>query len=92
MTRFARRVPVCRAGPDGMALAWEHRFLSDAELFETMLPDRAPRADPWLFRRLTRALDRRMLALLSAADELRGAAPFSSTWNVAIDSAPSSAP
>lgn len=83
MTRFARRAPVCRAGPDGMELAWEHRFLSDAELFETMLPDRAPRADPWLFRRLTRALDRRMLALLSAAEELRGVAPFSLDLNVA---------
>lgn len=83
MTRFARRAPVCRAGADGMRLAWEHRFLSDAELFETMLPDRAPRADPWLFRRLSRALDRRMLALLSAADELRGVAPFSLDLNVA---------
>jgi hypothetical protein len=83
MTRFARRAPVCRNGADGMRLAWEHRFLSDAELFETMLPDRAPRADPWLFRRLTRALDRRMLALLSVADELRGVAPFSLDLNVA---------
>lgn len=83
MSRFARRAPICRTGPEGFRLAWEHRFLSDAELFETMLPDRAPRADPWLFRRLTRALDRRMLALLSAAEELRGVPPFSLDLNVA---------
>ena len=83
MSRFARRAPVCRPGPEGMRLAWERRFLSDAELFETMLPDRAPRADMWLFRRLTRMLDRRMLALLSMPEELRGAAPFSLDLNVA---------
>ncbi|MCW3473419.1 hypothetical protein [Limobrevibacterium gyesilva] len=64
MTRFARRQPVVQATPDGWRMRWERRFLSDAELFETILPDRAPRADPWLFRRLTRTLDRRMLALM----------------------------
>jgi len=83
MSRFARRAPVCRPGAEGFRLAWERRFLSDAELFETMLPDRAPRADPWLFRRLTRMMDRRMLALLSVAEELRGVAPFSLDLNVA---------
>ncbi len=83
MSRFARREPVCRVGAEGFRLAWERRFLSDAELFETILPDRAPRADPWLFRRLTRTLDRRMLSLLSAAEELRGVPAFSVDLNVA---------
>ena len=83
MSRFARRTPVCRLGEEGMRLAWEQRYLSDAELFDTILPERAPRADPWLFRRLTRTLDRRMLALLSASEELRGVPPFSIDLNVA---------
>jgi hypothetical protein len=83
MSRFARREPVCRLAAEGFRLAWERRTLSDAELFETILPDRAPRADPWLFRRLTRTLDRRMLALLSVAEEVRAAAPFSLDLNVA---------
>jgi hypothetical protein len=83
MSRFARREPICRTGPDGFRLAWERRFLSDGELFDTILPDRAPRADLWLFRRLTRTLDRRMLALLSAAEEVRGVPPFSVDLNIA---------
>ncbi len=83
MSRFARREPICRPWTEGFRLAWEHRFLSDAELFDTILPERAPRADPWLFRRLTRTLDRRMLALLSASEELRGVPPFSIDLNVA---------
>ena len=82
MSRFARREPICRIGPEGFRLAWERRFLSDSELFETILPDRAPRADRWLFRRLTRTLDRRMLALLGAASELRGVPPLSLDLNV----------
>lgn len=83
MSRFARRDPVMRLFADGPRLAWERRHLSDAELFETILPERAPRADPWLYRRLTRTLDRRMLALLAAPEELRGVAPFSVDLNVA---------
>ncbi|MCX7382320.1 MAG: hypothetical protein NT133_13075, partial [Alphaproteobacteria bacterium] len=82
MSRFARREPICRPWPEGFRLAWERRYLSDAELFDTILPERAPRADPWLFRRLTRTLDRRMLALLSASEELRGVPPFSIDLNV----------
>jgi hypothetical protein len=82
VSRFARQQPVCQLAGDGMRLCWYRRHLSDSELFETILPDRAPRADPWLFRRLTRTLDRRMLALLGASHELRGTRPFSLDINV----------
>ncbi len=82
MARFARRKPVCRLGPRGMQLAWDRRFLSVAEIAETVAPGRSAQADPWLFRRLTRVLDRRMLALLSDPDELRFAGPFSLYLNV----------
>ena len=83
MSRFVRRESVCRLGDAGFRLVWERRFLSDAELFDTILPERAPRANPWLFRRLTRTLDRRMLALLTMTDEIRGVPPFSVDLNVA---------
>ena len=82
MARFARRRPVCRLGPNGMQHAWDERYLSVPELIETVSPGRSPQTEPWLFRRLTRVLDRRMLALLGHADELRGAGPFSLALNV----------
>jgi hypothetical protein len=84
VSRFVRRQGVQAAGTDGLfRLRWERRFLSIAELSETLSPDRAVRGDPWLFRRLTRTLDQRMLALLSAPLELREARPFSLGLNVA---------
>ncbi len=76
VARFARRWPVCRSATDDVATAWDHRFLSIDELADTLVPDRDPRADPWLLRHLTRALDRRLLALLAAPEELRDATPF----------------
>ncbi|HEY0419836.1 MAG TPA: hypothetical protein VGC80_09985, partial [Acetobacteraceae bacterium] len=83
MSRFARRRPVCSLEPDGsFALRWERRSLSVDELAETLLPEHALRADPWLFRRLTRTLDRRLLALLTDPAELRFAGPFGLKLNV----------
>ncbi len=84
LSNFARRRAVC--GPDGegrLALRWERRRLSVGALAAALLPGVAVRADPWLFRRLTRTLDRRMLALLSAPGELRHAGPFGLDLNVA---------
>ncbi len=83
MARFARRRPVCRRDAAGrLTLAWEKRFLSVAEIGEVLAPERDLAADPWLFRRLTETLDRRMLALLSAPGELVHAAPFGINVNV----------
>ncbi len=82
MTRFARRKPVHRLDGGQVRLAWERRTLSIPELADTLAPGRDIRADTWLFRRLTRVLDSRMLALLSAPFELRGAGPFSLGLNV----------
>ena len=77
VARFARRRDICVCNDDGsFGPAWETRILSSRELAETLTPDHDLRADPWLFRRLTRSLDRRMLALLSAPEELRSAGPF----------------
>jgi len=83
MARFARRKPICRVSGSQVHLAWEKCYLSTSELTATLAPGRNAHADAWLFRRLTRVLDRRMLALLSAARELRGAGPFSINLNIA---------
>lgn len=83
VARFARRRQICARLPDGgFELRWEKRFLSIEELAESLAPGHAPEADPWLFRRLTRTLDRRMLALLAAPGELLDAGPFSVNLNV----------
>lgn len=82
VARFARRRTVCRIGQRDFTTAWEMRFLNIDELMTELAPKRNAFADPWLFRRLTRTLDRRMLALLSAPAELRDAGPFSLALNV----------
>lgn len=82
MTRFARRKPIHRLDGGHVRLAWEKRHLSIPELTDALAPGRSIQADAWLFRRLTRVLDRRMLALLSSPLELRGAKPFSLDLNV----------
>lgn len=84
LARFARRRDVCALGPDGIfKLRWERRFLSVPELGAELAPDRDLRGDPWLFRRLTRMLDQRLLALLAAPGELTQAGPFCIRLNVA---------
>ena len=82
---FVRRRQICERLPDGgFRLRWEKRALvGGRDRRDTGARDRAMQADPWLFRRLTRTLDRRMLVLLSAPEELRGAGPFGLNLNVA---------
>ena len=82
VARFARRRAICRVGARGVQLAWESRFLSVHALMEELAPGREAFADPSVLRRLSRMVDRRMLALLSSGAELRGAGPFSVALNV----------
>ena len=82
VARFARRQPVWRLGNGPAILAWEKRTLCLPELMNSLLPGHDIRADPWLFRRLTRTLDRRMLALLASPGELVGVRPFALDLNV----------
>ena len=84
VAHFVRRRQICEHLPDGgFRLRWEKRALSVADIAASLVPDRAVQADPWLFRRLTHMFDRRMLALLAAPQELRGAGPFGLNLNVA---------
>lgn len=89
VARFSRRHPIARVALDGsVRLAWEKRVLCTAELADSMVPGRDVEADPWLFRRLTRTIDRRVLALLAAPGELTDAGPFAINLNVASVLAP----
>lgn len=84
LSRFARRRPVCALVPgEGLKLAWENRVLSLTELAETLVPGFDLEAAPWLFRRLSRILDLRMMALLAAPQELDRARPFALRLNIA---------
>jgi hypothetical protein len=83
VARFARRHPVWRLTDGPPSIAWERRTLSVQELTAGLLPGCDVQKDPWLFRRLTRTLDRRMLALLASPGELAGVRPFTLDLNVA---------
>jgi hypothetical protein len=83
VARFARRRSVWRLTGPHPALAWEKRTLSVQELAASLLPGHALQAEPWLFRRLTRTLDRRMLSLLASPGELAEAGPFALDLNIA---------
>ncbi len=76
MSRFARRRPICEWTGEALRTRWEERHVSVPELNATLLADHDWQADPWLFRRLRRTLDRRLLALLAAQGELAEAGPF----------------
>ena len=82
VSRFARRRAVCRLDGGAFRPAWEIRFLAIQELATDLCPSHNAFAEPWLFRRLTRVLDRRMLMLLSSPNELREAGPFGLDLNV----------
>lgn len=80
--RFARRrpicaMPICAVAADRLSLAWEERLLDLGEIAAELAPGCSLTADPWLFRRLARTLDRRMLALLATPGMLDRAHPFS---------------
>jgi hypothetical protein len=83
MEIFARRRPVCRRDEAGSwRVEWEKRLLCAADLAASLAPEHDLLADSWLFRRLTRTLDRRMLALLAAPGEIGRARPFAVDLNV----------
>lgn len=89
LARFARRRPVCRRASDGrFQIEWELRTLSVDDLCAELTPGRHPKTTPWLFRRLLRTVERRQLALLAAAEELRAAGPFGIDLTVASILAP----
>jgi hypothetical protein len=93
LSQFARWrsvVQIVPAGPPAAALArietkavWEERYFAVHAIASGLYPDRGVKADPWLFRRLTRTLDRRMLAMLSVPSDVRGLGALAVSLNVA---------
>ncbi len=80
---FVRWRTVLRMGAAGAEPAWEERYVATRALAASLCPGRRIKGDRWLFRRLTRSFDRRMLALLTGPAELRAGTPFAVHLNVA---------
>lgn len=83
LARFARRSAIVARRGTTLVHVFDRRFLSLAEIGRELAPDHDLAADPWLLRSLSRALDRRMLALLAAKGEPRVARPIAFPIRVA---------
>jgi len=88
ISRFIRWRPVFRLGGGAPVPAWEERYIAAHEIAENLCPDYRIKANPWLFNRLTRSFDRRMLAILSGPQDLRDCGPFALNLNLATILAP----
>ena len=75
---FLRTEWVCRVVAEGGApeLVWQERRLRLDALGESLLPGKDLGASPWLQRRLRRAAERRLLASLARAEEIRAMRPL----------------
>jgi hypothetical protein len=62
---------------------WEERYVAARALAASICPDRRIKSDPWLFHRLTRSFDARLLTLLCGPRELKANAPFALHLHVA---------
>ncbi len=93
LSQFARWRTIMRlvpSGPPSARLArietepvLEERYFAVYALGAALTPDRGLKADPWLFRRLTRSLDRRMLAMLGVPKDVQGIGTLAISLNVA---------
>jgi hypothetical protein len=88
ISRFIRWRPVFRIVGGAPLPAWEERYIAAHEIGENLCPDYRIKANRWLFNRLTRSFDRRMLAILSGPQELRDSGPFALNLNLATILAP----
>jgi hypothetical protein len=82
ISRFIRWRPILRLNGMAQVTAWEERYVAAHDIAATLCPDRRIKADPWLFRRLTRSFDRRMLASMSSPQDMRDSGPFALNLNV----------
>ena len=82
VARFARRETIWNLDDGCATPAWEERSLCIAELTTELALGYDLRSEPWLYRRFTRTLDRRILALLASPGELAASGPFSVTLNI----------
>jgi hypothetical protein len=93
ISRFMRWRPVFRHDVlrhDGsrhtsntVTTVWQERYIAAHDIAANLCAERRIKADPWLFQRLTRSFDQRMLAILSTPQELRDSGPFALDLNLA---------
>jgi hypothetical protein len=62
--------------------AWDERYFAVDALGESLYPGYGVKTEPWLFRRLTRTLDRRMLAVLGTPKDMLSLGTFGIAMNV----------
>ena len=83
LSAIMRQQPVCAVTPNEKPETVFHEmYVSIDELGRTLLPGVAIASDPWLFQRLTRTLDGRVLRQI-ARDQAKTARAFSLNLNVA---------
>ena len=83
LSPFLRWRPVMDLTRAGAAVAWEERSISLPDFVQTLCPGRTLEEGTWLFRRLARSIDRRVLALITGPRDLSGSRPFSLNIGVA---------
>jgi hypothetical protein len=83
ISRFMRWRPVSRHGNGAVTTIWQERYVAAHDIAANLCADRNIKANPWLFQRLTRSFDQRMLVLLSTPLELRDSGPFALNLNLA---------
>jgi hypothetical protein len=77
LSPFLRWRPVIDIEGAAPRLAWEERTICTAELAACLCPGRHLHEATWLFRRLARSIERRMLGLMTGPRELTGNRAFS---------------
>ena len=83
LSAIMRQQPVCAVTPNEKPeIVYHEMYVSIDELGRTLLPGVAIASDPWLFQRLTRTLDGRVLRQI-ARDQAKTARAFSLNLNVA---------
>jgi hypothetical protein len=80
---FLRARPVMDLHGATPVLAWEDRTISCTDLVGCLYPGRHVQDGTWLFRRLSRSIDRRLLHMLTGPRDLDGSRPFSIAISVA---------
>ncbi|MEJ0045040.1 MAG: hypothetical protein WDN04_01970, partial [Rhodospirillales bacterium] len=83
ISRFMRWRPVLHVTGPSPTPAWEERYVAARDVAASLCPGYRIKADPWLFHRLTRSFDRRMLALNSFSQAWAPTGPFALHLNVA---------
>jgi hypothetical protein len=83
LSPFMRWRAVLHLRNDTTATAWEERYVAAHALAASLCPDRRIKSDPWLFQRLTRSFDQRLLTLLCGPRELKANTPFALHLHVA---------